>query len=192
MSSQGIANSPGLRINVSQSLAYARAARSDQSPTASEVPTSTDASNVSLTSSEGPEVASGIRVNVPASVAKGYYEKQQAVGYPTAAVTVAKESSTPVTNPFLPNQPSLSSADAGPSHSQRSVSSQDDGYDEYAPPVDRSSELIPLATKYVELFQGQIGSALSEEAKAVKIIDVAKFYSAPSREGRLAALVEGF
>lgn len=49
--------------------------------------------------------------------------------------------------------------------------------------------IFELAKQYVEVFQGQAGKEISAAEKSALILEVAVFYSHPTREGRLETLV---
>jgi len=55
-----------------------------------------------------------------------------------------------------------------------------------------AQRLYDLAAKYVDVFQNQGAASLSPKQRHAMIAEVAMFYSAPSRAGRLEALVSAF
>lgn len=55
-----------------------------------------------------------------------------------------------------------------------------------------SSNVDALAKKYVEIYEKNSGTILTQDQREAKISDVSAFYSESGREGRLAQLVNAF
>jgi hypothetical protein len=100
-------------------------------------------------------------------------------------------------SPPPPNQPYIPMRQAGLSveeelfalsQSLRSHDSEDPDASEHEAAT-IIQELLSLADKYVRFFEIQGGDQYTPETRDAKIKELARFYSAPSRKGRLQSLV---
>jgi hypothetical protein len=212
----GIPRSPGSRIDISRSLALGRSqkASTESAPTQANTPSRTepqqstpstpppisDAAKVSLSaalanvSSQPAEPVIGLaqfseRVSIPSSreAAKASYLRQDQAP-PVPPGDFAASSGPPTQAEETP--PSLSAGDLDTLLTQlRRSFNEDDVPDvDTAPAGDSPEDLLPLARKYVTLLEPH-DEPYTDEVRREKVQEVVKFYSAPSRQGRLKSLV---
>jgi len=166
---QGVAFGP-TGISISKGLGDAYTDRGSRQNTRGVTPD--DASKVSI-SNRGHDKSEATRPQ-PRGNAQGYYARRQASIQPVE---------TPQTQPSTPTQTAPTSAASTPTETT-------------APTPTGSNvnltDIKSLATKYVQLFEEKSGISLSTEERTAKIEEVASFYSAPSRDGRLASLIKEF
>ncbi len=188
--------SSGSRINISQSLAYARAGRVGSQPEESngrrdlnQPPTSAAPAPTPSPKIDLATIFSSVDLS-PTSAKAQYLNppppKKPAQVSPTLPTqpSVATQSYTPAPETGLSVEEELFAL----SQSLRSHDSDDpDASEHEAAAV--MQELISLADKYVRFFEQQGGDKYTPESRDAKIRELARFYSAPSRKGRLQALV---